>query len=172
MSALSPILSRWPWFALLASAAMLGAAHAFEVFGHLAPCTLCLRQREAYWIAGSLAAVGVALGFTPLRRQTFQVVCAVLAAAFLYSLFYAVYHAGAEWKFWPGPAACSAGAKTSAGDLRAGLDAMMKGGKVAIPACDKVAWSLLGLSMAGWNSLISLGLVVLSAMAALRKPAA
>lgn len=171
MKALSPILSRWPWFALLASAAMLAAAHAFETFGHLAPCTLCLKEREAYWIAGSIAAAGAVLDFTPLRRSTVRIVCALLALAFLYSLGYAVYHAGAEWKFWPGPASCSGGVKATVSDIRAGLDALMRGGKAAIPACDKIVWSFLGLSMAGWNSLISLGLVVFSALATLRKPA-
>ena len=35
---------------MLASAAMLATAHAFQTFGHLAPCTLCLKQREVYWV--------------------------------------------------------------------------------------------------------------------------
>lgn len=168
MSFLSPILSRWPWFALAASAAMLAIAHAFETFGHLAPCTLCLKQREAYWIAGTLALVGVGAGFTPMKAPATRLVNALLIAAFLYSLGYAVYHAGAEWHFWPGPKECSGGGgAVSAADL----NALLQGKKLTIPACDRIVWSFLGLSMAGWNVLISMGLVVLSALAALRKPA-
>jgi disulfide bond formation protein DsbB len=168
MSALSPILARWPWFALLASAAMLGIAHAFQTFGHLAPCTLCLKQREAYWIAGTIALVGAALSLTPARARMAQLVDAVLMIAFLYGFGYAVYHAGAEWHFWPGPKECSGGTTVSA----ASIDALLKGAKVTMPACDRPAWVFLGLSMAGWNALISLGLAGLSGLAAVRRPAA
>jgi len=49
------IFDRWPLCALIASAAMLAIAHAFETFGKLAPCTLCLKQREVYWVAGGVA---------------------------------------------------------------------------------------------------------------------
>ena len=47
-AALDIVLKRWPFFALLASAAMLAVAHGFETFGHLAPCHLCLKQREGH----------------------------------------------------------------------------------------------------------------------------
>ena len=53
---LNPILERWRFFALLASATMLAAAHAFQTFGGLAPCELCLKQRAVYWVAGAIAA--------------------------------------------------------------------------------------------------------------------
>ena len=52
---LRPFLDRWRLCALLASAAMLATAHAFETFGGLAPCQLCLRQREVYWAAAAVA---------------------------------------------------------------------------------------------------------------------
>ena len=57
--------------ALAASALMLGAAHAFETFGGYAPCTLCLRQREVYWVAGSLALAGLVLT-RPAGLQRFK----------------------------------------------------------------------------------------------------
>ncbi|HWA63800.1 MAG TPA: disulfide bond formation protein B [Caulobacteraceae bacterium] len=166
MQVLSPVLARWPWFALVASAAMLGAAHAFETFGHLAPCTLCLRQREAYWIAGTIALVGCGLDLTPLRARTGRLVAALLMLAFLYGLGYAVYHAGAEQKWWPGPKECSGGLTAV---KAADLDALLKGAKINIPHCDEIAWSFLGLSMAAWNGLISLGLAVASGLATFRK---
>ncbi len=150
--------------ALLASAAMLGVAHAFQTFGHLAPCTLCLKQREVYWWALAIAAVGVGLRFTALSRRAARIDNGVLALVFLVGCGIAVYHAGAEWKWWPGPAACSGG---STRVNPADLTALLKGAKMTLPACDKPAWVFLGLSMAGWNALVSLGLAVLSAMAAI-----
>jgi len=162
-------MRHWPLAAFLASAAMLAIAHAFETFGGLAPCTLCLKQREAYWLALTVAAVGVLLGFTKWREPSRRVVSAGLLAAFLYGAGWAAYHAGAEWKWWPGPASCSGGAShVSAADLAS----LLKGsGHFALPACDKAAWVFLGLSMAGWNFLISLGLAGVSATAAIpRKP--
>jgi len=166
MPVVRPLLARWPFVALMASAAMLAAAHAFESFGHLAPCTLCLKQREAYWIALAVAAVGIAGEFTPWRERSRRIAAALLALAFLYGAGMAVYHAGAEWKWWPGPAACSGGAGgVSTGDL----EAILKGDKITMPACDKAAWVFLGLSMAGWNALISAALAGFSMAAALRR---
>ncbi len=148
---------------------MLAAAHAFESFGGLAPCHLCLKQREAYWAAIAVAAIGMVLAFTPWEGRGGRVVSALLALVFLYGAGYAIYHAGAEWKFWPGPQECSGAAThVSAADLAS----VLKGSRsAAAPACDKAAWIFLGLSMAGWNAIISLGLAALSAMATWRKPA-
>ncbi len=167
MSALSPILNRWPWFAFLAAAAMLAIAHGFETFGHLAPCMLCLKEREAYWIAGAIGLAGIVAGFTPYRTPAVRLINALLVCAFLYSLGYAVYHAGAEQHYWPGPKACSGGAGVTAADL----NNLLQGHKLKIVSCETIVWSFLGLSMAAWNAVISLGLVALSALAALRKPA-
>lgn len=151
---------------MLVAAAMLATAHAFETFGGYAPCTLCLRQREVYW-----AILGAGVAFMVLVRMPGgprwrDATCWVLAAAFLVSCGVAVYHAGAEWKFWPGPQACASG---GAGVNAADLSAFLEGAKVKPPACDEAAWVFAGLSMAGWNAVISLGLAGLSALAALRE---
>lgn len=140
---------------------MLAVAHAFQTFGHLAPCTLCLRQREVYWAAIGVAAAGIFLGFiAPTSRR---MVCAALAAVFLYGAGLAAYHAGAEWKFWPGPKTCSAGAgRVGAADIAA----LLAGGGRPPPSCDTPAFVFLGLSMAGWNAIASLGLAGLSVAAA------
>lgn len=163
---LRPLLRLWPFAALIASAAMLGIAHAFETFGHLDPCTLCLRQREVYWVALSVAAAASILSLTPLRGRLFSVLCVILGVIFLYGAGLAVYHAGAEWKFWPGPTTCAVG-----GALNVSVEDMtrlMKAGRLEAPHCDEAAWIFLGLSMAGWNALISLGLAVFSGWAARR----
>jgi disulfide bond formation protein DsbB len=156
-------LKYWLWTALLTSAAMLAIAHAFETFGGLAPCLLCLRQREVYWVAMAIAAVGIAANVSPLKTRFDRLVFAALALCFAYGLFVAVRHAGAEWKFWPGPAACAANRVTvSAADM----GALLGGAKLKMPSCEEAAWRFLGLSMAGWNALIYLKLAVWSAVAA------
>ena len=152
--------------ALLASAAMLAIAHAFETFGRLAPCTLCLREREIFWAALAIAGVAVVLRFSPVRVGATRLANVLLVLAFTYSALVAGYHAGAEWKWWPGPTTCSGGAgHVNAADLTA----FLKGARAAMPACDKAAWVFLGISMAGWNCLISLGLAALSVLAAFRR---
>jgi disulfide bond formation protein DsbB len=158
-------LAHWPLVAALVSAAMLAIAHAFETFGGLAPCTLCLKAREVYWVALTVGlAVFVAQRFIADDRVR-RIGSLLLAGIFLVGVGVAVYHAGAEWKFWPGPQSCAAG---GAGVNLDSLDAILKGAKIKPPACDEAAWVFLGLSMAGWNGLVSLALTALSVMAARR----
>lgn len=161
------IAGHWPALAFVACAVMLGAAHAFETFGKLAPCLLCLKQREVYWVTGTVALVAVLLSRTAWADRVRKPLIVLIGLGFLYGAGLATYHAGAEWKWWPGPAACAAGGAASAGDLVA----MLKGAKIAAPSCDKAVWIFLGLSMAGWNAVISLGLACASAFAALRATA-
>lgn len=164
---LNPILDRWRLAALVVSAAMLAIAHAFQTFGGYQPCTLCLRQREVYWVAA-----GLALGFMVLVRlpgagRFRQLTCWVLGLVFLAGFAIAVYHAGAEWKFWPGPTACSSAG--AGGVSTQAMQDLLNGAKIRPPACDQIVWSFAGLSMAGWNAVASLVLVALSAAAALRE---
>lgn len=173
------MLKHWPWVALFASLLMLAIAHAFETFGRMAPCELCLKERLVYWVAAGIAAVDLLIRLIR-GHYTYIVpgrwrgsaggkykysVPGLLAVIFLGGAALAAYHAGAEWKFWPGPASCTGGhVQVSAADLTR----LLNGGPIAVPACDKPAWVLLGISMAGWNALISLKLAVLSALAAWR----
>jgi disulfide bond formation protein DsbB len=162
---LRPFLDRWRLFALLASAAMLAIAHAFQRFGGLAPCELCLKQRSVYWVAGGFAAAAMIIVRFPGGPRFRQASCWLLALVFLAGAGIAIYQAGAEWKFWHGPASCSGGGSVSV----AALKDLLNGGGVKMPACDRPAWVFAGLSMAGWNALASLILVGLSAAAALRE---
>ncbi len=163
---LSRVIEHWLACALAASALMLGAAHAFETFGGYAPCTLCLRQREVYWIAGSLALAGLVLT-RPAQLQKFKGLFHLgLALVFMAGVGIAAYHAGAEWKWWPGPSTC---ASNSSQINAQALSALIQGtAKIRPPACDEAAWRMLGLSMAGWNVLISSKLAGLSLVALLR----
>jgi disulfide bond formation protein DsbB len=163
---LNPLLDRWRLTALAASAGMLAIAHAFQTFGGLAPCTLCLRQREVYWVAATVALIGMVVTRLPdgeRRRGLFNM---ALGLIFLIGAGVAVYHAGAEWKFWPGPTAC---ASTGGGVGAEALAGLLSGATIKAPHCDEAPWVFLGLSMAGWNALISLGLAAMSLMAALRE---
>lgn len=162
-SVVQPVLKLWPLAAACASAAMLATAHAFERFGGLAPCTLCYYQRDVYWAALSAGMIGFALMY--LRQPWLgRAADVILALVFLLGAGIAAYHSGAEWKWWPGPTTCSGGGTVDA----AGLNALLNGAKFAAPRCDEAAWRMLGLSMAGWNVLVSLGLVSLSLAAAAR----
>jgi disulfide bond formation protein DsbB len=155
------LLAHWPLAAACASAAMLAAAHAFESFGGLAPCHLCFYQRDAYWAALTVGIVGFALGYMRLAWAG-RTANLLLALIFLAGAGVAAYHAGVEWKWWPGPASCTGTGTVNTGDLAAFLN----GAKVQPPRCDEAAWRMLGISMAGYNAAISLVLAALSAIAA------
>ena len=169
MTRLYQLLTRW-WtvFALAAALALLGAAHAFEEFGGLAPCNLCLKQREVLW-----AAVAIALPatlwtvFSGARRGTPRLAAFLLAAVFATGAVTAMFHAGGEAGWWPLPALCAGGG----GQIStAALTALATGdGPVAaVPSCSDVAWRFLGLSMAGWNVPFSVALTVFSLLACKR----
>ena len=164
MAALDRLLRHWPIAAFVISAAMLAIAHAFQTFGGLAPCHLCLKQREVYWVALGVSAIAVAAGFTRVGAPAPRIASLILAVVFAYGTYLAAFHAGAEWKWWPAPATCSSTGAVSAADLKA----LLSGAARKAPACDQAPWRLLGLSMAGWNCLVSISLVGLSLIAAAR----
>lgn len=159
---LEPFLQRWRLCALLASLLMLAIAHGFQTIGGLAPCALCLRAREIYWVAAGIALAGmfaVRMRGGERWRWLFN---AALVLVFAAGVSLALYHAGVEWKWWPGPTACSGGAGAVSTSQMADL---LDGAKIRPPACDQAAWVFAGLSMAGWNGLASLALTLLSLLA-------
>lgn len=167
MTVLRPFLDRWRLCAVLASAALLSIAHAFETFGGLPPCPLCLRQREAYWAAIVLGVVFMVLVRTPGGPRWREATNWILGLVFLVGAGVAVFHAGGEWKLWPLPASCGV---AGAGEVSAAaLDSFLQGAQVRVPRCDEPPWVFAGLSMAGWNAVASFSLAVLSVLAALRE---
>ncbi|MGO4409127.1 MULTISPECIES: disulfide bond formation protein B [unclassified Brevundimonas] len=163
-------LTRW-WtaFALAASLAMLGAAHAFERFAGLAPCNLCLKQREVYWAAVAIAGAATFWAvFSRASRGTPRIASFLLAAVFFTGAITAGYHAGGELKWWALPATCMAVNPTDFSIE--GLNALALGTAEIKPivGCGDVPWSFAGISMAGWNFLISLALAIFSLLAAKR----
>lgn len=151
----------------LASALLLAGAHVFQALGY-APCPLCLDQRSVHWLALGVALVGLAA--QTIFRARIAAAATVGAAAMVYAVSAGLsgYHAGVEWKFWPGPKSCSAMAEsatlpTTVEDLAADLAAK----KIRGAGCADAQWRLLGVSMAGYNFLISSGLFALTLGAAL-----
>ena len=156
---------RWIVVALASALGLLAAAHAFETFGGMPPCELCLTQRAVYWLAAAVAAGGLVLLRFQSPEPVARFVCLALALVFVGELGVAAYHAGVEWKWWPGPTACTGGhTHVSLEELKA----FAQGRRVTIVRCDQPAFRFLGLSMAGWNVLIALKLTVLSVVSARR----
>lgn len=141
----------------LGLAAILGALGS-QVFGGLVPCELCLEQRWAYyWGLPLLAAILVLWNRLPLALWYVAMVVAV--AIFAWGTYMGGYHAGVEWRLWPGPTACSGtGVSVDFNDLN-NVNA------ARIVPCDKVQFSLFGISLAGYNMLVSLGIVALLLLA-------
>lgn len=141
--------------ATLGSAALLSGAFAFQYIGGLAPCQLCLYQR---WPHAAAILIGVVALATGWRGLAWLGVLAALATAAI-----GVFHVGVEQKWWEGLASCTAGSieGISAADL---LDPTKD--VAAVVRCDEIAWQMLGVSMAGWNVILSLILAGLWAKAA------
>jgi disulfide bond formation protein DsbB len=162
-----PLLIKW-WslIALVASLAMLAAAWSFQLFGHLMPCHLCLHEREVYWLAATVAAVATIWIVIKRLPHPPRWVLFLIAAIFAGSCVLAAYHAGVEWHWWRGPEGCTAQA---GGVSAAQMAAFLGGAKTQSgPMCDQAAWTMFGLSMAGYNALISLGLTLVSLGVAVR----
>jgi disulfide bond formation protein DsbB len=141
---------------VVAALATILSALAYEHIGGYAPCALCLIERYAYYAGIPLAAGAFFLGRSKPSGLA-VLLLALCGLGFLINSGIGVYHSGIEWKWWPGPASCSAGALAPlSGSL---LDALNNAHAVA---CDSAPWRLLGLSFAGWSALISLNLAILS----------
>ncbi len=149
----------------LAGAATIAGAWFFEHGLGILPCPLCLEQRWAYYAGIPLAAL-IALGAARGANRTLLAAGLVLVALlFLANAGLGVYHAGAEWKWWAGPQDCS-GAGFTAGSAGNLLQRMQQ---TRVIRCDEAAWRFLGLSLAGYNVLISAALALIALWGALAR---
>ncbi|MGO8917650.1 MAG: disulfide bond formation protein B [Stellaceae bacterium] len=150
-----------PLLLLLASAAVVGGAWGFQLIGGLQPCELCLYQRWPYYAVMAAAALALVAG----RRGVTLALLGLAALAFLAGTGLALYHVGVEQHWVAGPATCTSsfGPAGSIEELRRRLLAQQ------VVQCDQVQWSLFGLSLAGWNVVVSLALA-LCCLVALRRP--
>ena len=144
--------------AAVGAATILGAWF-FQYGLGLKPCPLCLEQRYAYYFAIPLA-VMVALGDQMgASRKVLMAALVAIALGMLWSAGLGVYHAGVEWKLWAGPQECS-GALEGLGSAGGLIDKLQS---ISVVRCDEAAWRFLGLSLAGYNVLISLALAAIAA---------
>ena len=143
----------------LLSTGLLGGALLFQYVGGLAPCSLCIWQRWPHFLVMVLAVLG-------LRDVKPAVMLWLIALAGIISAGLGAYHAGVEWGIWSGPDGCTANLSLD-GDISQITNQLLA---TPLVRCDDVAWSLFGLSMAGWNALISLDIVAV-ALISLRRVA-
>jgi disulfide bond formation protein DsbB len=140
-------------------AAAIAGAWFFELVLKLRPCPLCLEQRVPYYIGIPLALIVAIVAWRGAPRALVIGGLVVLAALMLWGAYLAVFHAGVEWKLWAGPAECSgAAALGPAGGLLNRLQ------DIVVVRCDEAAWRFLGISLAGYNAVIS-GALALVALA-------
>lgn len=147
-------------------ATILGAFF-FEYVVGLPPCPLCLEQRIPYYvmIPTALAVAAAAAAGAPGLLVRLGLV--VLAGLMVWGAWLGVYHAGAEWGFWQGPATCAQPATIARtpGDL---LRQIQTGPRPV--DCTVAAWRFLGLSLAGWNAVVATGLAGIALLGASRAP--
>jgi disulfide bond formation protein DsbB len=133
------------------AAATIGGAWFFQLVLDIQPCPMCLEQRYAYYAIIPLAVLIAIAASRGAPRGVLLVGLALIALAALANAGFGAYHAGVEWKFWAGPTSCTGEAlNLGGGNLLDQLD------KVKIVPCDVVQWRFLGISLAGYNALISL----------------
>jgi disulfide bond formation protein DsbB len=134
--------------------ATIAGAWGSQLIGGLVPCELCLEQRMAYYWGLPILLV-VLLTWNKLPLTVWYIAMAIVAAIFVWGTYMGGYHAGVEWGFWPGPTACTGvGGPMDFNSLSNLNDAHVIG-------CDVVQFRFLGISLAGYNALISAGIVVL-----------
>jgi disulfide bond formation protein DsbB len=134
------------------STILLLGAFAFQYLGGLPPCEMCIWQRWPHGAAILLGIGGGALavsGAVPAKAS--RILAWLAVAALVITGAIGVFHAGVEWKLWPGPSHC-----TGVGDPRSF--------EIVIVRCDEAAWRLLGLSLAAYNAIFSFAVAAIAVM--------
>jgi disulfide bond formation protein DsbB len=142
----------------LAGASALACVYYLQYVMLIAPCPLCLEQRIAYYICVPLAAY---LWLGASQGASWKVLLlgfVVIAGAMLWNTALSTYHAGVEYKFWQGPTDCT-GPIDKFGSVGNMFNQLQR---ISLVRCDQVAWSLFGISLAGFDVLLSLGLAVVA----------
>ena len=142
--------------ALLVPAVALAVAFGSQYLGGLVPCEMCWWQRYAHIAALVLALLAF------LVRGRAMVWLAALAIAVSGAIGF--YHAGVELHYFPGLTQCTA--TVTGGSTEDFLKAIMS---APLVRCDDIQWSFLGISMAGWNAILSLGSALVILWLSLRR---
>jgi disulfide bond formation protein DsbB len=150
-------------------ATILGA-WSFQFGLGLKPCPLCLEQRYPYYFAIPLAVLVLLGSSVGAKRRVLLAGLFAIAVGMLWNAALGTYHAGVEWKWWTGPTDCSG----QLGGLGSTTDLLNSLQSISVVRCDEAAWRLFGLSLAGYNVLISVALAAIAGwgfVAGLRLPA-
>jgi disulfide bond formation protein DsbB len=135
----------------------------------LPPCPLCLEERLPYHIVIPLSLLMAIAALARAPRALITVGFLAIVAAMLCGAALGAYHAGVEWRWWPGPTDCSGPVTdfTAKGPLLNQLQS------IRVVRCDEAAWRFIGISLAGYNVLVSLLLAAIAAFGLLaRRPGA
>lgn len=153
--------------AAMGSAALLLGAFVFQLLG-LPPCKMCIWQRWPHGLAALCGGIFFAQALLGVTSSLItRVALAVGALAALATSLMGFYHAGVEQKLWDGPDSCTTSG--SINDLSADqlLDQIMT---APLARCDEIPWEMFGISMAGWNGILSALLAMLWVLALRRHP--
>jgi len=147
------MLARARLLALLIPLVLMAGALGSQYFGGLVPCEMCMWQRYPHYAAIVVAALAILLRRTPLSLPLTMLAGLLI----LTSGGIGGFHAGVEYKWWPGPQHCT-------GTVAGGADFMKRLLAAPVIRCDEPQWTLFGISLAGFNFLISTvgGLTVLA----------
>lgn len=150
--------SRAALLLFVGTAAVIGGALLFQFAGGLAPCELCLYERWPYYVALPLAAA-----MLPPRTAAgdARAAAAILVVVFVASVVLAFYHVGVEQHWFAGPTACTGTGPQP--KTIAELEALLNTQQAV--RCDEPQFSLLGITLAGWNLVASAALAALAAIA-------
>ncbi len=136
--------------ALLLPAALLAGAWGSQLIGHLVPCEMCHWQRWPHYAALVLAALAFVVPGTGAKRALVLLAAIAIAASGVIG----VMHAGVEYHWWEGFTACTSTVGGSGGTPEEMLARIMN---APIVRCDVPQWSFMGISLAGFNAILSLG---------------
>ena len=157
-------------FVFLAAGFSIAFAWGYELITGNLPCELCLAQREPYYVGIPIAAIAFLAALRGSPAVLARGMLILFALLMLYGMSIAVFHAGVEWQFWPGPEACTGGLETSPTSAANLLSQLNQPNETPVIRCDQPYFRLLGLSFAGWNVLASLFLAAVALAGALRRP--
>jgi len=144
---------------ILGAATLIGAWY-FEFVLRLPPCPLCLEERLPYHVVIPLSLLVAIAALVRAPAKLVSVGFVAIIVAMLGGAALGTYHAGVEWRWWAGPTDCT-GPLT---DLKAAGSLLNQLQSVHVVRCDEAAWRFLGVSLAGYNVLVSLTLAAIAAL--------
>tara|TARA_B100000029_G_C17572010_1_gene956929 strand:- start:1409 stop:1903 length:495 start_codon:yes stop_codon:yes gene_type:complete len=145
------------WFYIVSLLSILALASAFvaEFYFNLAPCEMCLKQREPYYLIFAGFIIITILKWQ--QRIWFYLGVQIIS---IYGLFYSIWHIGIENNFLPGPVGCSSGLNITNNVSSLKEQILSK----PIINCEDISWSIFGLSAATINSFLLFLIFIINAI--------